>query len=92
MKENQTRKGSIKVSKGVTFELNLRNYFCYKSLVRNFTWVKKIRRAKAGFQKIGRRDKKVNRHKKLVVLRHIRARLSQMKGRKGHMYSINKIM
>ena len=47
MEEIQTRKGSIKVSKGVTFEMNLRNYFSkkhyfsVKTLIRNIPQVMK---------------------------------------------------
>lgn len=45
MKENYTKKGSVKALKGITFELNL-GYFCHESLLINISWVKKTVRVK----------------------------------------------
>lgn len=90
MKDNQIRRESVNVLKGVTSESNFRNYFCNTSLVRNITQVKKTTGARTGSQKGVRIDNKVN--KELVTFGRIKARLSHMKNGENHMYSIKKIM
>lgn len=47
---------------------------------------------KTGFQKIVRISKRVDRHKKLVALRLIKASLTHIKDGEGHLCSIHKNM
>lgn len=72
--------------------MKLGNYFCVKILIRNITQVKKTMDIKMGFQKIVIINKKMVRHKKLVASRLIKARLTHMKDREGHLCSVHKNM